>query len=92
MNSNERVEAKVGVIDSLEGKIIRGKHSWNFIYMALGFALAIEGTVVAMIPVFPWNIPVYVVLAFGAGRLFISSGRFQDKLLSIKRAYEDKPR
>jgi uncharacterized membrane protein len=94
MNSNDQVEANVGIKDFLEGKIIRGTQSWEYIYVALGFAIAIEGTVVQMITplVFPWNILVYAVLAFITFRLFISSDRFQNKLLSIKRAYEDKPR
>jgi hypothetical protein len=94
MNSNNQVDAKFRIGNSAEAKVVRGKQSWSYIYVALGFAIAIEGTVVQMITplVFPWNIIVYAALAFITFRLFISSDRVHEKLLRIKRAYEDKPR
>jgi hypothetical protein len=40
--------------------VVRGPESWNYIYRFLGFALAIEGTTIGMVPLsFPWNIIVY---------------------------------
>ncbi len=62
--------------DGLTATVKRGPESWAFIYTTLGFALAIESAVVAMIePLrFPWNVVVYVVVAILTFRLFIASG------------------
>ncbi len=42
MNSNDQVGESVGFGDSVKGEIIRGKSSWDYIYVTLGFALTIE--------------------------------------------------
>lgn len=72
----------------------RGQQSWAFIYVMLGFALAIEGTIIGMITplVFPWNLIVYAVLGVITFWLFIDNGRFQNKLIAMKTRYEDKGR
>ena len=72
----------------------RGPQSWNYIYVMLGFALAIEGTVIAMITplVFPWNIVAYAILGFVTFWLFISNAWFQNKLIGMKNRYEEKAR
>jgi hypothetical protein len=78
----------------VKGVIIRGKPSWDYIYVTLGFALTIEGAIIQMIePIrFPCNIFVY--LAFGAvtSWFFIWNGWFHEKLLGLKSWYEGKTR
>ena len=83
-----KVEAFLGA------KVKRGPESWAYIYVALGFALAIEGTIIQMITplTFPWNILAYAVLSVVTGWLFIRSGRVQDKLIGIKNRYESEAR
>ncbi len=77
-----------------DAKIKRGPASWAYIYVALGFALAIEGTIIQMITplIFPWNFIIFSVLGIITFWLFINNGWFQDKLIGIKSRYEDKPR
>jgi hypothetical protein len=84
----------VNISDKVEAKIIRGERSWNFIYIALGFALSIEGTFVQMITslAFPWNILLYLAVASATFWFFICSGDFQNRLLWMKQAYENRPR
>jgi hypothetical protein len=74
--------------------VIRGPQSWAYIYVAFGFALAIESTIISMItPLqFPSNLIVYAVLAAFTGRLFLVSGWFHDTLLGMKHSYEGKAR
>ena len=49
---------KVGVSATVK----RGPESWAYIYIALGFVLSIEGTIIGMITplVFPWNLIAYI--------------------------------
>lgn len=72
----------------------RGPESWSYIYVMLGFALTIEGTVIAMItPLsFPWNIIIFGAIGLITFRLFINSGWFQNKLIVMKIKYENKER
>jgi hypothetical protein len=84
-------EAKM-VHDQYDATVTRGPESWASIYVALGFTLSIEGTAISMVPCFPWNLVAYAVLAAITICLFISSGRFQNKLLGWKGKYEQKAR
>jgi hypothetical protein len=74
---------------------IRGSSlaSWDYIYVTLGFALAIEGTIIQMVTplAFPCNIIAYVALGAFTFWLFLFSGRFQNWLLGIRK-YESVPR
>ena len=74
--------------------IVRGPETWNFIYICLGFALTIEGTVVAMIePIhYPRNIVLFAVVAAATFYLFICNGTFQNKLVELKNSYEHQAR
>jgi hypothetical protein len=72
--------------------IKRGHESWDSIYIALGFALSIEGTAISMIPAFPWNLVSYVVVGGATAGLFLFSGKFQTRLLNWKRAHEETSR
>ena len=46
-----------------DASVVRGPESWNYIYVFLGFALAMEGTTIGMFPLsFPWNIIVFGIL------------------------------
>jgi cytochrome b subunit of formate dehydrogenase len=82
------------VTDDLEGKIRRGPVAWTFIYVALGFALSIEGTFLQMIePLrFPWNLVAYVALMAVTIWLFTSNRWFHEKLVEIKDRMENKAR
>jgi hypothetical protein len=53
------------------------------VYVAFGFALSIEATVVSMFtPLqFPWNIFSFVFLGAATAYLFLFDGWFQDKLM-----------
>jgi hypothetical protein len=78
---------------TVDAKVRRGPESWAFIYIALGFALTIESTVISMIPnAFPWNIFGYAAIAAATTWLFIESDWFQGKLLGMKSRYESKLR
>ena len=70
----------------------RGPESWNYIYVALGFAIAIEATVIHMALHFPWNVGVFVLVGGFTFWLFIFNGWFQNKLIGIKNKYESKSR
>ena len=85
-----RIKMKVGI----EAKTIRGVESWTFIYIALGFALSIEGTLLQMIePLrFPYNIMAYLAVMAATFWLFILNGWFQNKLIGAKNRYESKAR
>jgi hypothetical protein len=53
------VKSAGGIMNS---KVTRGPEGWAYSYIALGFALSIEATIVQMIdPLhFPWNVAAYV--------------------------------
>jgi len=71
----------------------RGDESWAYIYVALGFALSIEGTIVQMLFFErPWNAVLYLALMVGTVRLFVFSGQFQDWLFGLKERVENMPR
>ena len=63
--------------------------------MALGFAVAIEGTAIDMAtPVlgFPLNLLIYAIVGAATFWLFLDNGRFQNKLIELKNRYEQKGR
>ena len=69
----------------------RGKDSWNYFYVMLGFALAIESNVIAMATppiVFPCNIILFVLVFLITGWAILFNERFQDWLLTLKIRYE----
>lgn len=90
----EQVKEKLILADSFEITVTRGPVSWNYIYVALGFAIAIEGTIIQMITplIFPWNVIVFAVCSALTFYLFLANGRFQNQILSLKGRYENKPR
>lgn len=79
---------------TLEKRVTRGPESWAYIYIALGFVVAIEGTTIQMItPLkFPWNLITYIALGGATYCLFRCSGWFQNKLIGWKMKYESKAR
>jgi hypothetical protein len=77
---------------SVDAKVRRGPVSWAFIYLTLGFALAIESTVIPMLVSFPWNIILYIVVGAFTFWLFIRNGKFQNWLIKLKQSYEDQLR
>jgi hypothetical protein len=84
----ERVEIK----DCVSASVKRGPDSWNYIYVMLGFVLAIGGTVISMLPFGACNILTYALFAAVAISLFLFNGWFQNKLIALKSAYENKAR
>ncbi len=75
-------------------KVIRGPESWTFIYVALGFAITIEGQIISLISplIWPWNLAAYIAIAVLTFLLFIGSGRFQNWLIASKNSYESRAR
>jgi hypothetical protein len=73
--------------------VTRGPESWAYFYVMLGFALAIEGTVVGMTPLkFPWNVIAYAVIGRLTFWLFRDCAWFQNELIKAKLRYENKAR
>ena len=70
----------------------RGPESWQYIYTTLGFALTIEATIISMVePLWwLWKLAAYAVISIITFLTFIRSGRFQNKLIGWKTAYEAK--
>ena len=85
-------QRKIVMIAKMEAdaELKRGPESWAYLYIALGFALSIEGTLIQMIePLwYPLNIATYIVVMAITAWLFICNGWFQNKLIGIKIRYE----
>jgi hypothetical protein len=80
-------------IAKAELTIRRGQESWNYIYIALGFSLSLEGTIIQLIMIrWPYNLIIYIVVAIITGYLFLFSGRMQNLLFGIRQKYESAPR
>jgi cytochrome b subunit of formate dehydrogenase len=80
--------------DEYIATVTRGEKSWAYIYVALGFAIAIEGTIIQLITplVFPWNVISFLLVSAFSIWLFLFNGWFQNKLIGWKSRYEDKER
>jgi hypothetical protein len=77
----------------VELSVKRGPQSWNYIYIMLGFALSIEGSVIQMIQAPPlWSIVSYLVTAVITAWAFLDSRWMHDKLVRLKIRYEEKER
>jgi hypothetical protein len=71
----------------------RGKETWNYIYIMLGFAISIEGSVVQMLQMSPlWSIGSYLVIATITTWSFLDNRWVHDKLVRLKNRYEEKER
>ena len=80
--------------NEMKAEIRRGSTSWAFFYIALGFALGIEGTIIQMITplTFPYNVALYIVTMSVTMYAFLFCGCFQNFLLSLKHKYENTAR
>jgi hypothetical protein len=59
-----------------EARVLRGKESWNFLYVALGFVGSIEGTVIGMMGLnFPNNVMLYALAGGITAYLFMFNGQ-----------------
>ncbi len=78
-------------IATLEKKVQRGEKSWAYIYIALGFVLSFEGTLIQMITplLWPYNLFAYVVIFALTCWLFLYNSWFQNKLIGIKAKIEN---
>lgn len=74
-------------------QVTRAGRSWNYIYIALGFTLTIEGNAISMFNVCSWGkLAIYAAASVGTGWLFLESGRFQNWLIGIQGKIENKAR
>jgi hypothetical protein len=73
-------------------RVTRGQESWTYIFSALGFALTIEGNVIAMTPSIKWyHIPMYVAVSILTIWAFIRCTWLHDRLFALKIWYEKGP-
>lgn len=78
---------------SIKTGVTRGPESWAYIYIALGFVVSIEGTIIQMLPItFPYNIISYLAVAAATAWGFLDNGWVQNKLVGLKTRYEMKSR
>ncbi len=76
-----------------EARVLREKESWNFLYVALGFVVSIEGTVIGMMGLtFQNNILLYALAGGITAYPFMFNGQAQDKLIGWKERHENTPR
>jgi hypothetical protein len=69
----------------------RGQESWQYIYIALGFAVTFEGTIIQLAPIpFPWNLLLFLFSGFVTGWLFLFNSWVHNKLIGFKAKYEDR--
>jgi hypothetical protein len=83
---------KIESSDTVDATVQRGQASWTYIYITLGFAISIEGTIAGMIPIFPWNIILYLIVAALTGWFWIKTDWLHEKLIGLKNRYEAKAR
>jgi hypothetical protein len=81
----------VKAMAAARAEVKRGSESWNYIYIFLGFALTIEGTIIQMLQLDAVS-SLILYAAFGALTfyLFICDGWFQNKLAGWKNSYEER--
>ena len=73
--------------------IKRNAQSWAYLYIVLGFAVSIEGSIIGMLPFrWPTNVAIYLLSIAATAWLIIDSGWCQNKLIGIKNYYEEKER
>ena len=76
---------------TINAQVKRRPESWNYIYVFLGFTLAIEGDVIQMLQMDrTWSLVPYAALASATVYLFLNNGWFQNKLTGMKSLYEEK--
>jgi hypothetical protein len=75
-----------------DAKVVRGPQSWAYIYITLGFVIAVELTIIPLLLRFPWNVIVLAAVMAFTFYLFAFNGWFQNKLMGLKNAYENKAR
>ena len=82
------------ITDTADADVIRGRQSWDYFYVALAFALTLEGETIQMIAplIFPWNVIAYAALGTLTFWLFLFNGWFQNKLIGLKSRYEERAR
>jgi hypothetical protein len=78
--------------DTSSATVTRGSESWTYLYVVLGFALAIEGTLIQMVEPLKWprNFALYVALIALTTWLFLFT-RFRVTLFWMRTKYESIP-
>jgi hypothetical protein len=95
--TNYKLEAETGEYKFKCGRvrlgIRRGPESWQYIYIALGFAISIEGTIITMLPIErPFNLSTFIIFAVVTGWYFLNNKWLQNALIEFKGKIEDKIR
>jgi hypothetical protein len=77
----------------VDEEVIRGLESWNYLYIVLGFALTIEGTLVQMATSWPYDFILYVALIalIALTTWVFLFTPFRGTLFRMKRKYEGIP-
>lgn len=78
----------------VETKVKRGSVSWAYIYVALAFAISIEGQIISMIEPLPWlwKIIAYALLVVVTCWIFLWFDWVPNKLIRLKNWYENRYR
>jgi hypothetical protein len=69
----------------------RSQASWNYLYVILGFALAIESNIISMSTppvVFPYNLIIFALASLVTIRAILFNELVQNWLLEVKAQYE----
>jgi hypothetical protein len=88
------IKETVKPTDRMDVSVTRGKASWDFIYIFLGFTLSFEGTLIQLIQPLCWpcNLILYVIAFMFTVYLFLFNGWFQNKLILMRNNYENTSR
>jgi uncharacterized membrane protein YvbJ len=79
------LQEKAAAVDSVSTTVDRGVESWGWFYLVLGFALQIEATLIAMLPLLWWANMLIVVVVFAVTFwLFLRSRWFQNFTVGLK--------
>ena len=87
-----RLEASPGILLTIK----RGPETWTYLYIALGLAVAIESTAMAMIPTtvlgFPWNVLLYIAIVALTVWQFLENKHLHNALVGFKTRSENRAR
>jgi hypothetical protein len=71
--------------------IKRGPEDWAYFSTVLAFVVAVEGTIIGMMPLqFPLNATLFFVFAAITAWQIIDNGRVHNKLLGLRMKYQNK--
>jgi hypothetical protein len=90
---NVTVEERANAQETVDGKVVRGRESWNYFYVVLAFVLALGTAIISMLPFgFPFNLVIFIAFAGLMRWLFLFNSQCQNYLIALKEAYENTAR